>query len=818
MINGSNKNNNKYENNNYKNNNDEFANVISPKYDYLGCYKDEPSRAIPNYLGGASTPEQCYKMSYPNYDLFGLQAGGQCFAGNINDPTTSYDKYGYQDDNKCQNNFGGPWTNQVYQVKPPTLLNDTSILFQNVNTSETWTVPEGVTQATFTVIGGSGYGINSGNENLGGSGATVIALVDLIPGDVYSIYVGGNANAKNGGLNSMGYNGSNGTGTAGEFNGGGGGGAATCVYNNDTPIIIAGGGGGCPNLTRLQTGIANTGGSGGINQNGDGGNGTYKFSFINPLVEEISNNTPYFTGPGINSNSNPVRADYLVKGFNQEDVLAISDGVYLKTVVINTRGNNLNATSYTPDTSRSIKNYRPNYINNNKTSGNYTIFYKPEKCKYTTYFAGPAINWNTPLKVSNYARGPNGEKIALMVEGGDIKYVKMYVLESSSGSPPGTARYYPDTTLDNYTPARWTTATDNTCSESNPGGYQIIKTITPSLSTTSDIDTTYSEPAGGPGGPNIEPNSISGQQLINTQNSGGAGGGSNGGKMGGKNSSGGAGGSYVNPQYSGNYSFATNDDGITSVLIDWSTPKYYYKGCYKDKTMHALPRKISNNVKVESVDECYELARFNYDVFGLQNGGECWAGNLAKDDYTKYGYSDLAKCDILGNRLTNQVYEIYKAPTTTKANEFATSENYKYKGCYTDKLDDPALPQYYDTPAKSVDDCYNMMKDDNKYDIFALQYGGECWAGNKTKDSYQKYGKVDGNCDNILGNLKKNQVYEIIRKPTTTKTPTTTKPQRTRRAPATTVPLITISETEILPEIAANLIDSQQILNNIKKL
>jgi hypothetical protein len=234
--------------------------------------------------------------------------------------------------------------------------------------------------------------------------------------------------------------------------------------------------------------------------------------------------------------------------------------------------------------------------------------------------------------------------------------------------------------------------------------------------------------------------------------------------------------------------------------------------------MHALPRKISNNIKVESVDECYELARFNYDVFGLQNGGECWAGNLATDDYTKYGYSDLAKCDILGNRLTNQVYEIYKAPTTTKANEFATSENYKYKGCYTDKLDDPALPQYYDTPAKSVDDCYNMMKDDNKYDIFALQYGGECWAGNKTKDSYQKYGKVDGNCDNILGNLKKNQVYEIIRKPTTTKAPTTTKPQRTRRAPATTVPLITISETEILPEIAANLIDSQQILNTIKKL
>ena len=328
--------------------------------------------------------------------------------------------------------------------------------------------------------------------------------------------------------------------------------------------------------------------------------------------------------------------------------------------------------------------------------------------------------------------------------------------------------------------------------------------------------------AGGTGGPNVNNNSISGQQLNNIGKSGGAGGGSNGGMMGGNNSSGGAGGSYVNPEYSGSYSFATNNNGMTSVLIDWTTPKYIYKGCYNDKTSHALPRKINSNVKVESVDECYELAKINYDVFGLQNGGECWAGNKATDDYTKYGYSTLASCNILGNRLTNQVYEVYKAPTTTKANVFATSPNYNYKGCYNDEINNPALPEYYDTPATSVDDCYNMMKDDINYDVFALQYGGECWAGNKTTDSYDKYGKLDGGCDNILGNIKKNQVYEVIRKPTTTQAPTTTKPQRTRRATATatatTAPLITISETEILPEIATNLIDSQQILNNVKKL
>jgi cbb3-type cytochrome oxidase subunit 3 len=606
VINDSNKNNNNYKNNNYKNNKDNFTSVTSPNYDYLGCYKDNVARALPNYLGTANTADKCYNMAKPNYDLFGLQAGSECWVGNSNDSNTDYKKHGLQSNNFCQNIFGGAWTNQVYQIKPSPTLNNTSMLFKNVNVSDPWIVPDGVTQAFFTVIGGCGYGISSNNENLGGNGAKVVALVNVIPGDAYNIFVGGNGNQKKGGLNFMGFNGSNGTGTEGQkyiSEGGGGGGAATCVYNNTTPIIIAGGGGGCPNLTRVRTGSSNTGGSGGINKRGDGGNGS-----------------------------------------------------------------------------------------------------------------------NTTLQL------------------------------------------------------------------------------------------------GGPGGPNISSYTISGQQLNNAENSGGAGGGSNGGRMGGNFSSGGAGGSYVNPEYSGNYEFSTNVDGITSVLIDWSTPNYYYKGCYNDKTIRALPRKISANVNVESVDECYDLAKFNYDLFGLQNGGECWVGNKAKDDYAKYGYSNLATCDILGNRLTNQVYEVYKAPTTTKPNVFATSENYKYKGCYSDDLDNPALPQYYDTTANSVDDCYNMMKDDNKYDIFALQYGGECWAGNKTTDSYDKYGKMPSNCDNILGNLKKNQVYEIIRKPTTTKAPTTTKPQRTRRATAITDPLITVSETEILPDIAINLIDSRQILNNIKKL
>ena len=587
---------------NNDNNQDIFSNVTSPKYEYQGCYKDGVPLAIPNLIGSQSsmTPEQCYNLALPDYDIFGLQKNiatnnVQCMAGNSNDFSIKYDKYGQQSTSLCKNDFGGALTNQVYKINTKPATTNTAY-FNLINVSDPWVVPDGVTQASFTVIGGCGYGNNA--ENISGSGAKIVALVSVTPGDVYNIYVGGNANGNKGGLNFYGYNGSNGTGS------GGGGGAATCIFNYTTPIIIAGGGGGCPNVGNLVSNSDNIGGSGGINQNGDG----------------------------------------------------------------------------------------------------------------------------------------------------------------DSGSAP--------------------------------------RNLTP--------------PSGGAGGPRTSNSSIFGQQNTNSGNSGGAGGGSNGGKMGGNNTSGGGGGSYVNPNYSSNYSITTNDEGMTSVFIDYTTPRYIYKGCYNDRTMHALPVNLSKNVRVESVEECYKLAQNNYDVFGIQNGGECWAGNKATDNYKKY--SNANNCAILGNPLTNQVYEVYKAPTTTTPNVFATSKNYSYKGCYKDDIKNPALPQYYDIPAKSVDDCYNLMKDDTKYNIFALQFDGECWAGNSLIDSYQKYGKVDSGCNKILGNVAKNQVYEVIRNPTTTKEPTTTKPKRTRRAPATTVPLNTIPEKANLPEIATNLINSQEILNNIKKL
>jgi hypothetical protein len=167
---------------------------------------------------------------------------------------------------------------------PPVLYNagDTAI----------WIVPEGVTSAYFTVVGGKGgksaKGESNTNNFVGGKGAQVTTtLINLKPGKTFYIYVGNNG-SRGYGAESSDMNNTFGGGNPGEENplnnfnpfgsnnlevdrnnSVGGGGSASFISTTEdpilTPIIIAGGGGGSTMLA--------VGGSGAINSNGDGGNG-----------------------------------------------------------------------------------------------------------------------------------------------------------------------------------------------------------------------------------------------------------------------------------------------------------------------------------------------------------------------------------------------------------------------------------------------------------------------------------------------------------------------------------------------------------------
>jgi hypothetical protein len=166
------------------------------------------------------------------------------------------------------------------------------VLFNTPGISQTWTVPNGITKVLFVVIGGFGN-MSSYYAPIGGYGANVKAIVDVVPNTTYTISVGGNSYSVDagfqfgynyGGISANGYEGSNG-GFYTTNSTSSGGGAASNIYYGTKPydgshafnlsnvVVVAGGGGGHTHITTAGPFYDINGGMGGINSNGDGGSG-----------------------------------------------------------------------------------------------------------------------------------------------------------------------------------------------------------------------------------------------------------------------------------------------------------------------------------------------------------------------------------------------------------------------------------------------------------------------------------------------------------------------------------------------------------------
>ena len=113
--------------------------------------------------------------------------------------------------------------------------------FSYTGSMQTWTVPAGVTSVTFTADGAAGAGSSAGYGN-GGLGGRVQGTLNVTPGQVLNIYVGGAGSGATGG-----YNGG-GSGPTSYPTWGGGGGGATDIRIGGTAladrVLVAAGGGG----------------------------------------------------------------------------------------------------------------------------------------------------------------------------------------------------------------------------------------------------------------------------------------------------------------------------------------------------------------------------------------------------------------------------------------------------------------------------------------------------------------------------------------------------------------------------------------------
>jgi hypothetical protein len=142
----------------------------------------------------------------------------------------------------------------------------------SVGTDDTWTVPTGLTQATFAVEGAAGGSFPSAST--GGSGGELSATLSVSAGSTYDIEVGatgGDATSSDAGTGGPpgGADGS-GLGTPVTY-GGGGGGASIVGLEGAVPadwLLVAGGGGGGGVTSGIET--PDSGGNGGGTTGGNG--------------------------------------------------------------------------------------------------------------------------------------------------------------------------------------------------------------------------------------------------------------------------------------------------------------------------------------------------------------------------------------------------------------------------------------------------------------------------------------------------------------------------------------------------------------------
>jgi len=159
------------------------------------------------------------------------------------------------------------------QAAPNCTTNGTQVTctFDYTGAPETWTVPAGVTEATFDLYGAQGGG---GFFASGGRGGAAMATSAVTPGQIFQINVGGQGGAMVSDPTSPGRPGGFGGGGTGgnplvDCCGGGGGGGASDVrsgsFSLNERIIVAGGGGGA------GAAPGGVGGGGGGGENGSNG-------------------------------------------------------------------------------------------------------------------------------------------------------------------------------------------------------------------------------------------------------------------------------------------------------------------------------------------------------------------------------------------------------------------------------------------------------------------------------------------------------------------------------------------------------------------
>lgn len=193
-------------------------------------------------------------------------------------------------------------------------------------------------------------------------------------------------------------------------------------------------------------------------------------------------------------------------------------------------------------------------------------------------------------------------------------------------------------------------------------------------------------------------------------------------------------------------------------------------GCWAEETkLRAIPNKLEGRLltgdyrhRTYAIQRCAEAAALaGYDIFGVQDGGQCWSGPGVRKTYTKYGVS--RRCVRgLGALWANNVYEINTiwAPEITGV------------GCFHDKTTraiaslETTSPQVFGGRHKkdAIQKCARLAAS-RGFKMFGIQFGGLCFGSADAEERYDMYGRSTRCGSNGRGGYWASSVYRIT-KPT----------------------------------------------------
>ncbi|EDO50076.1 predicted protein [Nematostella vectensis] len=200
---------------------------------------------------------------------------------------------------------------------------------------------------------------------------------------------------------------------------------------------------------------------------------------------------------------------------------------------------------------------------------------------------------------------------------------------------------------------------------------------------------------------------------------------------------------------------------------EWYTFHNSWVGCFSDKPERAMGKMIQDlRSHRDPIGRCSELAvKQGYQVFGVQDGGQCFFGPKAHITYDKYGTSKQCK-DLKGGKWANDVYEIKDGDAPPPIPHKEASSNtveyiIEYVGCFKDDARDHAVGRKVATfrGKDAVDKC-SEEANKRKLSYFALQNGGDCYTGPSAAATYMKYGASKG-CKGETGGVLANSVFVI---------------------------------------------------------